>query len=1152
MINADTFSMDPRTYSLANEGVSKVGEIAGDKTRERTLLFEAQTFVCDGEYAKGLERILSAYLDGLNKPEQSAVWVSGFFGSGKSHLVKMLRYLWVDHKFSDGASIRSVATLPSGIKDLLAELSTRGRQLGGLRAAAGTLGAGQSDDVRLAFLQIIFRAEELPESYAPARFVLWLKEYGHFDRVSELLKKQKRDPSKEFRSFFVSTPLAEALAAVDPKLGDAKQALAALQSQFPSKESPTIEGMLDIIRRVYGQEAELPCTLLVVDEIQQFIGDKVQRAMDVQEIAESCSSRFGSRLLLVGTGQSALASAPNLGRLQARFTVKVALSDVDVQKVIRGTILSKKPESRAAIGSVIEANKGEVSRELQNTRLASTHADEAWYESDYPLLPVRGRFWERVLRNIDKSNTTAQLRSQMRIVYEATRKYAEAPLGTVIPGDFIYDQIAGDLLNTGELQREYHETIVSLRDGTPDGVLKSRLCALLPLIEKLPHTGAADDSVRATAEMLADLLVEDLQKDGHRLRQDVPRLLEELAAQGKVMQVESEYLLQTRDGAAWNHDFKTRKDLILRDATGTRIGPAREEILREALEVELRGARIQHGESREARRIELVMSQTKPQQPAGSLVLWVRHGWSEDECHVREESRAAGSEAPMLFGFLPREAHDELLDALASKLAAQETLEFRGTPGPGEPEKAKNAIETQLHVAKTKMVACVRRIMDGAKVFIGGGNEASGVQLVDKVVSAADSALARLFPCFEEADSARWPQVLSAAKAGNLAALENVGYHGEALQHPVLRRILEFLGAGRKGREVREHFREAPFGWSQDAIDAALVLLCIAGNLRVMIAGQSVDARSISQTQIGTASFHTNVPPLDVNQRLELKSLFIKLDVPTASGQESAAASKFLTTLLALADSAGGNPPLPEKPSSAGISELQGMSGNAQLLAIHQRKAEIEGWIANWRTRKQAIDARMTAWNKLDELVRIAKDLPAELPAKVEVAASVESIRSSRQLLTEPDPMPQLVQKIAAALRSALSAVHAELETIWKHEKVILEDTPEWKKLPEPRRHEIAQRFGLLKPMKLQIASDDELLSSLRENSIANRRNLVYALRGRFSQTLEEAIRSNKPEAAKIALPQVVVHSEQELDAWLKKVRARAMEQLKKGPAILS
>ena len=99
MKNYEVYSKDPRQYDLLNNGVSKVGEIGADQEQLKTLRFELETFVCDGEYARGLERILSAYLDGLNKPEQQAVWVSGFFGSGKSHLVKMLRYLWVDYKF---------------------------------------------------------------------------------------------------------------------------------------------------------------------------------------------------------------------------------------------------------------------------------------------------------------------------------------------------------------------------------------------------------------------------------------------------------------------------------------------------------------------------------------------------------------------------------------------------------------------------------------------------------------------------------------------------------------------------------------------------------------------------------------------------------------------------------------------------------------------------------------------------------------------------------------------------------------------------------------------------------------------------------------------------------------------------------------------
>ena len=70
---------------------------------------------------------------------------------------------------------------------------------------------------------------------------------------------------------------------------------------------------------MFSEDGVFPCVLLVVDEVQQFIGDKVQRAMDVQEIAEHCCTRLHSRLLLVGTGQSALTGTANLGRLQARF-----------------------------------------------------------------------------------------------------------------------------------------------------------------------------------------------------------------------------------------------------------------------------------------------------------------------------------------------------------------------------------------------------------------------------------------------------------------------------------------------------------------------------------------------------------------------------------------------------------------------------------------------------------------------------------------------------------------------------------------------------------------------------------------------------------------------------------------------------------------
>jgi len=1141
MKNREIYLKDPLQFELLNNGVSKVAEIGVDQEQLKTLRFELETFVCDGEYAKGLDRILTAYLDGLNRPEQQAAWVSGFFGSGKSHLVKMLRYLWVDYEFPDGASARSIAHLPQNVLELLLELTNRSKRHGGLKAAAGTLGAGSMENVRLAFLQLIFRAADLPENLASARFVLWLRERGLFEKVSSHLKTKKLKPEHEIRNFYVSTPLAEALVAVDKSYGDAKNAQAAIRSQFPINVSPTIDDTLYLIRQIFGDGTELPCTLLVVDEVQQFIGDKIQRVMDVQEIAEHCSTQLNSRLLLVGTGQSALTAVPSLSRLQARFSVKVHLSDTDVESVIRKTVLAKKPEKIDMIKQALEANSGEIDRHLQNTRIASTASDAQWYAADYPLLPVRRRFWEKVLRSVDTSGTTAQLRSQLKIVYNAARESADKPLGVVVPADFLYGEKATDLLNSGELQRDIHEIIA----GQGEGTLKSRLCALIFLIHKLPRSAGADDGVRATAESLADLLVEDLKNDGAKLRQGVPKLLDELLAQGKIMQVDNEYCLQTREGATWNHDFTSRRTHILNDES--RLGAERDRLLTEAMHEELRSQSLQQGTSRQPRKLEAVLSSTRPSQPADELVLWVRHGWGEQERTVDADAKAAGNNSPMLFGFLPRVQHEEFKQSLAAMLAAQDTLEAHGVVSTQEAIQARNSIQTQLDSAKFRVENCVRQVLSGAKVFLGGGNEANGLELADKVADGAASALQRLFPQFADADHANWPQVLNQARGGNVGAMQAVGYQAETVRHPVCARVYEFVGPGKKGREVREQFKNAPFGWPQDAIDASLVILLLAGNLRCTVNGQPVTAQGLNQTQISNASFHQDVPPLTVTQRLDLKALFQKLAVTTASGQESVAAAKFLDKLTELADSAGGDAPQPEKPDLKPIRDLQSSSGNAQLLAIHQQKDALIAKATEWTKTREAIKSRLPRWQRLNELQALATGLPES----TEVVPSLSAIESNRGLLAEPDPVPPLAQKLVGGLRAALNSVHGELEITFKRELAQLEATDIWRKLKNEQRKQLIEKCGLQPPGKIKVGNEDDIVATLQEASLANRRTLVEALPQRFSRALDEAARLLEPKAVRVILPSATIHDEKEFEAWVDGVREAVKDKLKDGPVIL-
>jgi hypothetical protein len=1147
MKNRDLYFRDPTTLELLNNGVSKVAEIGRDRQQIKTLRFELETFVCDGEYARGLERILKAYLDGLNREEQKAVWVSGFFGSGKSHLVKVLRYLWEDYPFSDGATARSLVKLPSEVADLLTELSNRAKPLGGLRAAAGTLGAGSMDNVRLAFVQLVLRSAGLPEDLAHARFLLWLRAKGWESQIADILKANGDDLLREVADLNYSVALAEALLQVEPKYGSVPHVQeVVIRDGFPEITSPTIKQSLDILKQVFGNDGELPCTLLVVDEIQQFIGGSVQRANDLQEIAEHCSTDLNRRLLFIGTGQSALATTQSLQRLQARFSVRVQLSDTDVESVIRKTVLQKKPEHVAAIAATVDANQGELARHLQNTRFAATHADEPFYAPDYPLLPTRRRFWEKVLRNTDHSGTKAQLRSQLQIVFEATRRTAELQVGTVVAGDFIYDEICTDLLNSGELEKEYDEIIRKQRDGTPDGALRSSLCSLVFLIGKLPRTPGADDGVRANAETLVDLLIADLKHDRPKLEQRVPVLLQHLVDAGHLMSVEGEYRLQTREGVRWTHDFTRSRAAALAD--DQRINSKRAELLRDAVKMALRPVSLFQGSSKEKRTLNQQLGSSRPSASDDEITLWLRDGWSDDEKTVLNDARAAGVDSPMLFGYLPRLHHEELRQAIAAHIAAQETLDQHGPVNGPEAIEARKAIETHLEVSRQRINELLGQIVGGAKVFLGGGQEANGIELADKVADSANSALTRLFPHFSDADHANWGQVRARASGGDPAALSQVAYSGDPTKHPVCRRVIEFIGAGRKGKEIREHFRAAPFGWPQDAVDGALIVMLVAGNLRATLNGNPALPTSLPQNQIGAASFFVDVPPLTVQQRLEIKSLFSKAGVVTRNGKESEAAAQFLSAMLSLASSAGGDAPRPESPSSLHIKELQSLSGNAQLLKIHEQSATLSANVAAWKKAAESIAKRMPGWDRLRDLVGFAKGLTA---ADV-YTTSAEAILNTRALLAEPDAITELAAQITAILRTELIALQADLLTAFERGHAMLDASELWARLSAQQRATLVSEHQLSAPAPDTLATEADIVGALRTRNLADRRNQVDAVSPRFARALLDAQQLLEPKAQRLQLPNsTTVRNSEELEKWLSSVRYQAEALLKNGPVIL-
>ncbi len=140
---------------------------------------------------------------------------------------------------------------------------------------------------------------------------------------------------------------------------------------------------------------------------------------------------------------------------------------------------------------------------------------------------------------------------------------------------------------------------------------------------------------------------------------------------------------------------------------------------------------------------------------------------------------------------------------------------------------------------------------------------------------------------------------------------------------------------------------------------------------------------------------------------------------------------------------------------------------------------------------------------------------------------------------------------LVGPLRQALNAVQAELEAVFDREQSRLKGSESWQKISPEQRHRLAQKFNLQKPVPLQFARDVEINSALRENSLANRRNIVQTLPQRFQSALEEAARLLLPQATRVSLPTAIIRNQEELDEWFRKVINAVQEELKKGPVIV-
>jgi hypothetical protein len=1136
--NGEIYQRDPRWVKLVNEGVASVSD-----NSPAVLRYELETFVCDGQYEKGLNDILDTYLKNIEREQQRGVWVSGFFGSGKSHVVKMLKALWVDATFEDGATARGIAHLPQIIRDQLKELSMQAKKHGGLHAASGTLGAAASGSVRLALLRIVFKSAELPDQYPVARFVMWLKNEGIYDGVKRLVEAAGSDWQEELDNFYVGEALHNALVKCKPNLfASTATCVETLNNLYPYVEDISNDEMIKGIKQALSKDGKFPLTMVALDEVQQFIGEDSERSMQVQETVEACCKNIGGKLLFIGTGQTAVTGTANLKKLEGRFTVRIELSDTDVDAVVRSVVLAKKPDTVASIERVMSTNLGEISRHLAGTTTGHRQEDVKHFSQDYPILPVRRRFWEHTLRVLDPTGTDSQLRNQLSMVHKAIQSNLEKEIGNVIPADYLYSDSADKLLQSRILPRKLYEKTILWMRGSADEQLTARACGLVFLINKLAARNK-EVGIHATVDAIADLMVTDLREGSSELRSRLPGLLDKCEL---LMKVGDEYRIQTEESAAWNDEFLSQRSQLGNEPH--RIDAERDDRIKKRFAETVRKLSLNHGVSRVPRTINVVFDRQLPAESDKGLNVWVRDEWAIDENSVRADARQAGNQSPIVFVFIPKRNADALRHHIMDHKSAVATLERKGEPHNPEGKEARAAMETTRQIAEAKINELLDESFSGARVFQSGGTELVGSSLQDMIVEAAENSLQRLYPQFHVADNPGWEKVYSLAKQGAPDALKAVGHDGEPGKNSVCKLILSFIGGGKKGCDIRNHFEGEGFGWSRDASDGGLQVLLVAGLVRAQDErGQAVDPKELDRKVIGKATFKVESATVTASQRIQIRIVLQKLGCQCKQGEELSAVAAFIQKVRDLAAQAGGEAPKPVAPDLTWLEEIRLASGNEQLIVIYSRREEVIKCVDKFTELASKIEPRWKQWLEFAELLDHAGSLKEAEEARQQCAA----IEQQRLLIAEPDPVLPLIRSVEDALRRELKSCYRQYTSELARQMTELENEEDWQKLAQDERKRFLGECELTADIEPTVGGRHDLVAALKKSPINVWNDRIDAISRRSARARELAAKELEPKTQTIDIPRRTLKTKQDIDGWLSEVREKLEAAVKDGPVVL-
>ena len=847
-----------------NRNIEKV--IAYGVSQEARLKSEISEYVVTDSIDQQFENLLlkmEAAMD-VGGENEVGVWVSGFYGSGKSSFTKYLGLAFDDRVKIDGVPF--IQHLQDRLKrattkSLLATVAKRfpAAVLMLDLASEQVAGATMAEVSEVLFYKVLQWAG-YSRNLKVAALERKLKKDGRYDEFLALFK--KTTDGEEWQNYrndelVVDSLMPEIAHQLYPALFKTGTSFTTETSEIVVFTNDRVREMLEIARQASGKEY----IVFIIDEVGQYVGSRPNLILNLDGLAKNLKNIGDGKVWIVGTAQQTLTeddakaalNSPELFKLNDRFPIQIALESNDIKEICYTRLLGKSAAAENELGNLFDQHGQQLRQhtKLIDARVYGVDIDRKTFINLYPFLPAHFDILLHLLGALAKSTGGVGLRSAIKVIHDILTEgsdgkpaISEQEVGWLATTVTLYDALEKDI---GRAFASLHSAVEkATKIRFPDSVLHQNVAktvAVLQILGNLPISrqnitslmhgsvaGAAraDTAAKAIEDLINDPIVPFGEQDGNlcfysEKLNDIEQERSQVALRG----VEQRRIVNEALTAVYAPLPTTQLHGSYSVQTGLKSQSAGN------VPASLAGDRNP---------IQTIVEMVDPKDIDGT------------RSRLTDESRHNSAKYVIyLVGRTTPEMDEFTADIHRCKEIANR---YRSDPDQ-EIREYCNAQADRAEQLSGKLKAQIQRSLQQGS-FIFRGQVVAVDTLATELVDAARKHLAevadQVFDRYAEAPVRAATELAEKfLRVGNLAGITSAldplslvqvqgGRHSIRTDHLALVSIRDYIDRSGSvdGKRLTDHFGDAPFGWSQDTLRYVVAAMLLAGEIKLKAAGREV------------------------------------------------------------------------------------------------------------------------------------------------------------------------------------------------------------------------------------------------------------------------------------------------------------------------